>query len=323
MSASGTGTGPGQSGGKAAASRAGFPPRPVTVRTIACPRCTKPVAPGMAFCGHCGKRVVAGDGADACLGCGALYRTGIDFFCSRCGRRLGRRVTIEGAEKALAVRGSRSVEVPRLALLDEDGNPTRAYRLEHGEAVIGRGDVDISFPDDQFMSPVHARLEVLAGQLRLRDLGSRNGSWVFIDRPTRLTNGDTMLVGSQMIRYRRLGYPGPRSPDADATRGMVSAVPPADIAVLEQLRGDDSVRDVFHLSPGRTIILGRETGDWTFPYDPSMSASHAEVRSEDVEFFVHDIESTNGVAIAVRGECVVECGQRMLLGDQVLRLEQV
>jgi pSer/pThr/pTyr-binding forkhead associated (FHA) protein len=212
---------------------------------------------------------------------------------------------------------------PRLSLLDETGRTTCAYRLDHGEAVIGRGDVDISFPDDRFMSPMHARLDLRGGHLRLRDLGSRNGSWVFIDRPTRLIHGDILLVGSQIIRYRRLGYPGPRAADADATSSMVSAIPQADIAVLEQLRGDESVRDVFHLSPDRSVTLGRETGDWMFPYDPSMSARHADIRAQDGEFFVHDIESTNGVALSVRGECVVERGQRILVGDQILRLEQL
>jgi len=277
----------------------------------------------MTFCGHCGTRVLAGEGADACINCGTLYRIGTDFFCSRCGRRVGSRVIIEGVSSSSPPHAESDKKTPRLALLDEHGHATCLYCLQHGEAVIGRDDADISFPDDPFMSPLHARVEVRGGRLRVRDLGSRNGSWVFIDRPTRLIDGDTMLVGSQMIRYRRLGYPGPRSADADATRGMLSAVPQADIAVLEQLRGDESVRDVFHLSPGRTIILGRETGQWTFSYDPSMSARHAEIRSEDAEFFVHDIESTNGVAIAIRGECVVQRGQRILVGDQILRVDHL
>jgi hypothetical protein len=54
-----------------------------------------------------------------------------------------------------------------------------------------------------------------------------------------------------------------------------------------------------------------------------MSARHAEIRSEDADFFVHDIESTNGVAIAIRGECVVQRGQRILVGDQILRVDHL
>ena len=189
--------------------------------------------------------------------------------------------------------------------------------------MIGRGDADIKFEFDVYLSPLHARIDLSSGSLWLRDLGSRNGSWVFIDEPTKLIDGDLILVGSQMLRFRRLGYPGPHPPEADATRRMGSVTPPVDVAILEQLRADGSVRDVFHLSPGRTAMLGRETGDWTFPYDQTMSGKHAEVVSEDIEFFVHDAGSRNGVAMSVRGDRQLKPGQRFLLGDQILRVEQV
>ena len=104
---------------------------------------------------------------------------------------------------------------------------------------------------------------------------------------------------------------------------MGSLVPSADVAVLEQLRADGSVRDTFHLSPARTVLLGRESGDRVFPYDQTMSGRHAEVRSQDAEFFVHDAGSRNGVALGVRGERPLAKGQRILVGDQVLRVESM
>jgi predicted component of type VI protein secretion system len=104
---------------------------------------------------------------------------------------------------------------------------------------------------------------------------------------------------------------------------MGSAVPTVDVAVLEQLRADGSVRDVFHLSPGRPVAIGRESGDWLFPYDSTMSGRHAEIRTEDSEFFVHDAQSRNGVAMSVRGDRALRKGQRILVGDQILRLESV
>jgi pSer/pThr/pTyr-binding forkhead associated (FHA) protein len=99
--------------------------------------------------------------------------------------------------------------------------------------------------------------------------------------------------------------------------------PTADIAVLSQLRADGSVRDTFHLSPGRNVLIGRESGDWIFPYDQTMSGTHAEVRSEDSDFAVSDAGSRNGVALAVRGERAITAGQRVLLGDRMLRVEQL
>lgn len=272
-------------------------------------------------------RLIAAPTADACGKCGAAYTRGVDLFCSRCGNRVGQRVSVEShrlqddASSARALPADGRAGGPRLAQLGDIGEVVETYVLDCGEAVVGRGDVDIRFEHDPYMSPVHARVELRGGQLFLRDLGSRNGSWAFIEAPTKLMDGDVILVGSQLLRFRRLGYPGPHPPEADSTRRMCSLLPMADVAVLEQLRGDGSVRDILHLSPARSVMLGRETGDWIFPYDQTMSGLHAEIRAEDSDFFVRDAGSRNGVAMAVRGERAIATGQRLLLGDQLLRVE--
>ena len=291
------------------------------VPTGTCPKCGKDVDPTMPFCAHCGSPTGNEAATGTCDSCGATYLVGTDLFCARCGNALGTRVgSVFGAAGGDA---KPRPNAPRIAVLDDDGAPAANYMLDRGDAVVGRGEADIRFEDDVFLSPLHARLELRDGQLWVRDLGSRNGTWVFIEAPTPLSDGDVMLIGSQLLRFRRLGYPGPHPPEADATRRMGSLLPSADVAVLEQLRADGSVRDVFHLSPARAIQLGRESGDWIFPYDPTMSGRHAEIRSQDAEFYVHDSGSRNGVALAVRGERIVQKGGRVLVGDQILRVETV
>lgn len=284
-----------------------------------CRKCGTAVSLAEPFCAHCGARVVDKIEEGACTECGATYTKGLDLFCARCGHRVGQRVSVQ---TKIIGSGMRTAGA-RLALLDERGEPSKVFTLDRGEAVVGRGDADIRFEFDVYLSPLHARIELKEGQLWLRDLGSRNGSWVFIEEATKLVDGDLILIGSQVLRFRRLGYPGPHPPEADSTRRMGSVTPPVDVAILEQLRADESVRDSFHLSPGRTVLLGREQGDWTFPYDQTMSGRHAEVVSEDIEFFVHDAGSRNGVAMAVRGDREIRKGQRILVGDQILRVENI
>jgi pSer/pThr/pTyr-binding forkhead associated (FHA) protein len=289
-----------------------------------CPRCAKNVDPTLPFCGHCGAKVASDGRAASCTQCGAEYIQGVDVFCARCGNRVGQRVSINlRMTPELSVNVDRTSGGPRLSLIGEAGNVTKTFTLDRGEAEIGRSDADIVFADDHFMSPIHSRLELREGILYMRDLGSRNGSWLYIDEPTKLSDGDQLMIGSQILRFRRLGYPGPHPPEADSTRRMGSMIPTVDVAVLQQLRADGSVRDVFHLSPGRSMSIGRESGDWIFPYDRTMSGKHAEIRSEDSEFFVRDAGSRNGVAMAVRGERALKRGDRILVGDQVLRLETV
>ncbi|MEO8562843.1 MAG: FHA domain-containing protein [bacterium] len=302
-------------------SPSGLRTRVPTEPTSACPKCHKPVDPTLPFCAHCGSPTGNESAAGSCPSCGASYLIGTDLFCARCGTPLGTRVgSVFGS---LATDVKPRTQGPRVAVLDDEGAASANFILDRGDAVVGRGEADIRFEDDVFLSPLHARLELRDGALWVRDLGSRNGTWSFIDAPTSLSDGDVILVGSQLLRFRRLGYPGPHPPEADATRRMGSLLPSADVAVLEQLRADGSVRDVFHLSPARAIQLGRESGDWIFPYDPTMSGRHAEIRSQDAEFYVHDSGSRNGVALAVRGERILKKGQRVLVGDQILRVESV
>jgi len=217
--------------------------------------------------------------------------------------------------------GHRTGGTITLVLLDETGAVMQRFDGRGAEVTIGRQEGDLRFPDDPFLSPLHAKISWERDRLVVRDLGSRNGTWVYLSEPHRLADGDLLLIGSQVIRFRRLGYPGPHAPDADATKRMGSLIPSADIASLTQLRSDGSARDVLQLSPGRDVQIGRERGDWTFPYDPSMSAVHATVRSEDADFVVIDANSRNGVALAARGDVALRHESRVLVGDKLLRVE--
>jgi pSer/pThr/pTyr-binding forkhead associated (FHA) protein len=211
---------------------------------------------------------------------------------------------------------------PRLALLDDEGSVLREIRIDRERTIIGRNQGDVQFDDDEAVSPEHAVLTWRDNSLLVRDLGSSNGSWLFITSPHTLSDGDTLLIGSQVIRFRVLRNRG----DGDAEGGIaISSNPAPDAAMLEQLRADGSVRDVLYLSAARSVLIGREFGDWVFPYDPTVSSRHAEVRplpdSAGGEFTVRDVGSRNGVAILVRGERAVHAGERLLFGTKMLRLE--
>lgn len=257
-------------------------------------------------------------GGPICQSCGAPGAPG-KKFCAACGQRLD--ASAKGRPQTHAFAAQQVQIGADLVLLDEGGKALARHAIEGEEITIGRGEANIAFPDDPLLSPLHAKITIRDGQLLVRDLGSRNNTWYYIEEPYKLLDGDLLLIGSQVMRFRRLGYPGPHPPEHDDTRRMGSLTPAADIACLTQLRSDGSERDVLHLSPGRNITVGRERGDWIFPYDASMSGTHAQFRSEDADFVVIDAGSRNGVAIAVRGEITLRNGSRILVGDKMLRLE--
>jgi pSer/pThr/pTyr-binding forkhead associated (FHA) protein len=292
----------------------------------ACTFCGRQNEAGAQFCTDCGKPLTQAASAKAAVAAAAsgagVPRTSVlplttteSHACPVCGSAM------DPSAPPRFTPDRRADQRLTVVLLAEAGVEVQRFERKHTSTSIGRMDGDITFPDDAYMSPLHAKLSWEEGRLEVRDLGSRNGTWVFLGAPYRLVDGDEFLIGSQVIRFRRLGYPGPHAPDADATKRMGSLVPSADIASLTQLRSDGSSRDTIQLSPGRDVHLGRERGDWIFPYDPSMSAQHATIRSEDADFVLLDDHSRNGVAIAARGAMVLQHGSRIMVGDKVLRVE--
>jgi pSer/pThr/pTyr-binding forkhead associated (FHA) protein len=281
----------------------------------ACPFCGGAIGAGRAYCPHCGRRLSAPGSGPACGRCGAPVEPATRF-CATCGAPVD-----QGLSRPSSRPVPRTDLLIRLVLVDENAQPVESFESKRVDTTIGRMEGDIRFPDDQFLSPLHAKLSWEEGRLVVRDLGSRNGTWVFLEEPYRLADGDLLLIGSQLFRFRRLGYPGPHAPEVDATKRMGSLTPAADIASLTQLRADGSSRDVVHLSPGRDLQIGRERGDWIFPYDPSMSGQHALIRSEDADFVVVDDGSRNGVAVAARGAMPLGDRSRILVGDKLLRIE--
>ncbi len=249
-----------------------------------------------------------------------------DAFCAACGEPLKGGLDDPGLTVNTQPRGITpmvvSLQGPRLSLLADDGEIVREIPLERGEIVVGRaGHGDVQFDDDEAVSPEHAVLTWKDNALHVRDLGSSNGSWLYILAPQALTDGDVLLIGSQVIRFRKLTS-GFLLDDAEL-RQAGSRTPKRDDAMLEQLRADGSVRDVLYLSPGRTILIGRDHGDWAFPYDPTMSARHAEIRSvpQRDEYVVRDVGSRNGIGVLVRGERAVRGGERLLFGRKMLRAD--
>ncbi|MDA1080665.1 MAG: FHA domain-containing protein [Gemmatimonadetes bacterium] len=292
----------------------------------ACPGCSQMIDPDLPFCPQCGVRVApVTETGSKCASCGTSVKRGVDKFCAKCGARVATSTEAPPATKGTAAYSAKKTgaSTPSLAIIDDSGTIKQTFALDHDEMTVGRIDGDFRFPKDPYLSPMHAQFSFRDGLLYIRDLGSRNGTWLYIDAPYRLQDADTILIGSQILRFRRLGYPGPHPPEADQTRRLGSLTPNADVAVIAQLRADGSARDTCHLSPGRSIKIGREEGDWVFPFDQTMSGKHAEIRSEDMEFIVIDDGSRNGIAVSVRGEKPVKVGQKLLIGDQTMRVESL
>jgi class 3 adenylate cyclase/pSer/pThr/pTyr-binding forkhead associated (FHA) protein len=93
----------------------------------------------------------------------------------------------DGASKAALVR------------LSEDGK-TEELPVERGETTLGRKDCTYTFPDDRYLSRLHARLQFFGRECFLEDLGSSNGTFVAIHERHNLDEDDEVLIGENILR---------------------------------------------------------------------------------------------------------------------------
>lgn len=88
----------------------------------------------------------------------------------------------------------------RLERVVAPGLSSHAWLLDKAEVDLGRDVGDIVFPDDGFVSGLHARLSQSGGKAYLRDLDSSNGTYVRMRAPHSVSHGDLILLGQQVVR---------------------------------------------------------------------------------------------------------------------------
>lgn len=299
----------------------------MTAKPAKCPRCGRDNDPTFAFCLDCGAPIRAPTPQPAagprCSRCAAPIQPGFRF-CGLCG------APVAGvAPRAASPAGSTAGHVAppsaqarpaaariRLQVIRSDGLPGAVFAVEETAAVCGRTDGEIRFPDDPTVSPRHARFSVADGGLRVEDLGSVNGTFLRLREPRRISVGEEVRVGRQLLRVEPL----PR-PHGEAQDVVPWGTPDLGCLFrLSQLLEGGGLGEVFPLREG-TNLVGREAGDVVFPGDRYVSARHARIEVAGREITLTDAGSSNGTFVKITGAADLSIGDQLLVGGQLLRVE--
>lgn len=190
-------------------------------------------------------------------------------------------------------------------------NPGQPYRL-------GRGDVEISLGEDDELSPVHAAFEYRGTTLIVMDQGSANGVYVRVREPRAIGNGDWIRVGSQYFRFEDVKGDD-RFATADGTLFYTSPKRRGSFRLLQVFR--DGFAGLSSTSSNDEITIGGEGASIGFSADPFLSTTHARVvRAPDGQCFIHDLGSTNGTWLRVRGEVSLADGDELMAGNELFRV---
>ena len=216
--------------------------------------------------------------------------------------------------------GAHQAARAKLTLIRGDGDDGVSFTLAGQDHLAGRGDCPISFPDDPFLSPIHANFVYADNQLVVRDQDSLNGVYVRISIATELRNGSTVLVGEQVLSVDPAPQPEDL-PDPEGTYYSASMVRTASLEIRQNLRGGQI--GWVHRVEGDVVTIGRENNDINFPDDPFISGRHAELRIAGGVLSVTDLGSRNGTFVRVHDERVLKHGDYVFIGQQLLRVEIV
>jgi pSer/pThr/pTyr-binding forkhead associated (FHA) protein/RNA polymerase subunit RPABC4/transcription elongation factor Spt4 len=258
-----------------------------------------------------------------CPNCGTHIP--VEFrFCGACGSAVEPvpdQAQAAGGGRTMFFGAMQQTGRARLILIKGEGLDGVSYHLNATEHVAGRIEGAILFEEDPLMSPRHANFFYRENRLCVRDEGSANGVFIRIRTPMTVDSGATFLVGEQLLQIEAVPLDLAPTPDAEGTYFYASPKRPAKLKLVQRLRGGDV--GMIYRARTDAITIGREGNDVNFPDDPFISGHHTQVALGDAGLMLTDLGSKNGTFLRIRGETVLQHGDYLFMGQQLLRVEIV
>ena len=273
------------------------------------------------------------------------------FFCKACGTRLVSSEVLpdaakqagiddlrEAVQRLVSARRAESEPIPaaplallppvridpqagfRLVSINGDGSDGQVHVLGAGPIDIGRTSGNLVF-DDPFLASRHARIVATEEGYILTPLEKRNGVYRRLRGPAEIIAGDRILIGKQLLLFEVLPELE-RAAGAGLENGLVvfgSRTRPSWGRLL-QLTPAGVPRDVYHLGRNE-ITVGREKTDLVFSDDELISTKHARLAMRGGHITLEDLSSLNGTYLSLREPHVLNPGDVIRMGNEVLRFE--
>ncbi len=197
-------------------------------------------------------------------------------------------------------------------------NAGSAFRIAGQAVAAGATKGLLLFPDDPFLSPLHATFFFRDGKLYVKDEGSPSGTYVRVHGPETLVPGSLFAVGDHLLRYG-----GPLAPPVRETPVHYGApMPPGALHSIEEiLEGGRPGRAIARTGP--LISIGRSGCDLSFANDAFIAPRHCELSLDGASVVLRDLGSPDGsfVRLPNGGERLLVPGDTIRLGLQILRAE--
>ncbi len=205
----------------------------------------------------------------------------------------------------------------RISAISRDGSRSADFVLTRDETKVGREvpDGEVKLDQDPFIAPLHAVFRFEGPQLLVQDSGTANGVFLWL-KERELNPGDELRIGRQRLRIEWM----PEEPETIADQPLWGSPNPGYLARAVQLLEGGGEGDIFPLKSGENVV-GRGTGDVSFPQDGYVSSKHAMITVGEGALSVKDLGSANGTFVRIAGSAKVASGDLLLVGEQILRVD--
>lgn len=198
-------------------------------------------------------------------------------------------------------------------------NAGHRYRLAASVCHVGRTRGGILFPDDPYVSPVHAAFLVKDGKLHVRDESSASGVFIGVHHDL-IPPNTRFCAGRRLFRY----CGAVETPPLPLGRPIVygAPVPPGQTVYLleELLLGNRPGRAV--VSFGANLTIGQSACDLSFPDDPALATRHCELSPAPSGAMLRDLSGGLGTFVRLSGaEHPLGPGDRIRIGEQLLQVD--
>ncbi len=211
-----------------------------------------------------------------------------------------------------------------LRLIGRDG---KEYPLT-GATLIGRAPECSIVIDEEGVSRHHAQVEIAEGKTMLKDLGSRNGTFVNdirIETATEIKAGDRIRLHDIPFTVKAAD-PAGVNPTAAFESGPADEGPKTvsypSLQLFSIVRSDNGAE----IGVGRIIKIGRDaTNEVSLPKDTSASQVHAKLELLNGQVVLTDLGSSNGTwvnGIRITTPVYLAHGDKFRIGDTMFRLKE-
>lgn len=194
------------------------------------------------------------------------------------------------------------------------------FRLGANGAQVGRSKGIILFPEDPFVSPLHATLSVRDGRLFVRDDASTSGVFASISGQETIPAGGLFCTGLRLFRYVGAIEPAEAWNRSDVL--VYGAPVPNGVvhySIEEVLLGDRPGRCI--ITPGPVLTIGQGRCDFSFSNDEGLAPRHCEVAPLPTGAMIRDLSGGLGTFVRITNERPLKAGDRIRIGQQTLQVE--